>query len=539
MTSDETSAAVTLSPEQLERARSYGGERAVAAGEVLFQPGDDTYPFVVIIEGSVDVVRRSQAGDAILATHGPGRFLGELNLLTGQRPYLTARVVGPGRIIEIPVPALRELLAREGELADVIFAAFMARRELLSRGAGAEAIHVAGSGFSAEALALRQFLASSRVPHTWVDLDVVPEPDVLLAGWGASFSDVPVVATPTRVMRRPTPGELADHLGLTYHGVPGHIFDLVVVGAGPAGLAATVYGASEGLETVVLEGVAVGGQAGASSRIENYLGFPSGIAGGDLTALAQVQAQKFGARVAAPCTVTSLRPRDRFHVLVLGDGSELVARAVIVATGAHYRRLPLDRWDAFEGAGIYYAATAIELRACVGQHVMVLGGGNSAGQAALFLAGQAAQVDLVVRRAELAATMSRYLVSRIEAHPRIRLRTQTEVTAVHGEGSHLARVDLTGPVGGDVTRCNALFCFIGAEPATSWLPDELERDAAGFLLTDHDLSEPEGRLPFETNISGVFAVGDCRHGSTKRVAAAVGEGSSAVRSVHERLASAG
>jgi thioredoxin reductase (NADPH) len=532
--SDDT-AFPTLSAEQLRRIETYGAIRPVEVGDVLYHEGQDSYPFIVILEGAADIVRRSWDGEAIVAHHVAGRFLGELNLLTGQKPYLTARVTEPGRVVVIPIPELRRLLAEETELADLILAALMARRVVLEQGEGARTLQIIGSRFSPETLHLRDYVARNRLPHLFVDLEDLPEVDTVLARWGVRPADAPVVVTPTAVLRHPTPGELAEHLGLAYRPTPGHTFDVVVVGAGPAGLAAAVYGASEGLDTVVVDAVAAGGQAGSSSRIENYLGFPSGISGGDLAALAQVQATKFGARLNSPCEVAALIPGDTFHTLVLGDGSEIPARTIVVATGAHYRRLPLDGWSALEGAGIYYAATNLEARTCALEPVVVLGGGNSAGQAALYLAGQGAQVDVVIRGADLGASMSRYLVSRIEAHPAISVRTRTNVTAVWGEGGHLAEVELTAADEGALRQsCRALFCFIGAEPATGWLPAEVARDAKGFLLTDRDLDGQ--RLPFETSVAGVFAVGDCRLGSLKRVAAAVGEGSSAIRSVHTHLA---
>ena len=369
---------------------------------------------------------------------------------------------------------------------------------------------------------------------------------VLLAGMGLRPVDTPVVVTPTAVLRHPTVGEFAEHLGLTFRPTPGFTFDLVVVGTGPAGLASAVYGASEGLTTVALDAVGAGGQAGASSRIENYVGFPNGVSGGDLTGSAAIQAQRLGARLNAPCEVAGLRVEHGFHVLVLADGSEIPARAVIVATGARYRRLAVPDLDRFEGAGVYYAATDLEARVCGGQDVIVLGGGNSAGQAAIFLAQQGSNVAIAIRRDDLSVSMSHYLIERIDANPRIQVHTCTEVRELAGDG-HLARVTLEHTATGERRNvpCSGLFCFIGAVPATEWLDDLVELDGNGFVLTDRSLSHPEstgpsfaGRvvLPFETSVPGIFAVGDVRQGSLKRVASAVGEGSSAVRSVHDYLA---
>ncbi|MEO6115021.1 MAG: FAD-dependent oxidoreductase, partial [Pseudolysinimonas sp.] len=348
-----------------------------------------------------------------------------------------------------------------------------------------------------------------------------------------------------RTLRRTTPGELADAMGNAYRPRIDEDFDLIVVGAGPAGMAAAVYGASEGLETICLDAIGPGGQAAASSRIENYLGFPSGLSGAELTHRAAIQALKFGARLNAPCEIVGLR-RDELGLLVaLPDGTSIRSRSVIIATGAQYRRLPLDRWEDFEGAGIFFAATELEARQCQGSRVAVIGGANSAGQAALFLAKKGSHVDLVVRGADLGSGMSDYLVQRLQAHPGVTIRTGTEVTGLDGDDT-LTSIELTDGDGTvHIVDCSGLFCFVGATPATGWL-EGIALDDAGFVLTDVQLTDevlaaswPEGfgtPLPFETSIPGVFAAGDVRIGSMKRVAAAVGEGASAVASVHRRLA---
>jgi thioredoxin reductase (NADPH) len=416
---------------------------------------------------------------------------------------------------------------------------------MLRAGEGARAVRIVGSRYSPEATALRAFAARAHIPHTWIDLEEADDVAVFLAGMGLRPGDTPVVVTPTKTLRRPTPGQFADHLGLTFHAPPGYLFDLVVVGSGPAGLAAAVYGASEGLATVSVDAVAVGGQAAASSRIENYVGFPNGISGEDLTSQAAIQAQRLGARLNAPCEAVGLRVEHGFHVVVLADGSEIPGRAVIVASGARYQRLSVDDLDRFEGAGVYYAATDLEARMCSGSEVVVVGGGNSAGQAALYLAQQGSRVLLAVRREDVSQTMSHYLIERIDAHPRVSLLTSTVVCALGGDG-HLQHVTLEHTATGDrrTVDCPGLFCFIGAEPATAWLDGALALDAAGFVLTDRSLPDAvtsgpafsaRPPLPFETSVPGVFAAGDVRHGSMKRVAAAVGEGSSAVRSVHDHL----
>lgn len=539
-------AAPPLDPDALAELAAFGTERAVEAGDVLFGAGEDAYDFFVVIEGAVDIIRPGLDGEALITSHGEGRFIGELNMLTGQRSYLMARVSRPGRVLAIERDDFRRLMASKPAIADTIFAAFVARREALQTGEGAQAIRIIGSRFSPDAMALRAFAARSRFPHTWIDVEDQDDVDVLLAGMGFRLSDMPVVLTPTGVLRHPSPGELADHLGLAYRQTPGSLFDLVIVGAGPAGLAAAVYGASEGLDTVTLDSLATGGQAGTSSRIENYVGFPSGISGGDLATRATIQAQRLGARLNAPCEVTGLRSEDGFQVLTLSDGSEIPTRAVIIASGARYQRLAVEQLERFEGAGVFYAATDLEARVCSGLSVIVVGGGNSAGQAAIFLAQQGSHVSIAIRGGDLGHSMSRYLIERITAEPRIELFTRTEVRALDGDG-HLAEVTLEHTPSGErrSVGCSGLFCFIGADPATAWLGDAVELDAKSFILTDRSLPERAARgpafasrhpLPFETSMAGVFAAGDVRSGSMKRVAAAVGEGSSAVRSVHEHLA---
>jgi thioredoxin reductase (NADPH) len=536
----------TLDAATLADLVAFGDEVPVEAGDVLYRAGDDAPPFFVVLEGEAQIIRRDDDGDVVVATHGAGRFLGEMNLLTGQRPYLTARVSRPGRVLRIAPETFRQLMGTKPELSDTIFRALVARREFLRTGEGAGAIRIVGSRFSPEAMALRAFANRVRLPHRWIDVEDLDDVGVFLAGMGLRPADVPIVITPTARLRHPTPGDFAAHLGLTYRPVPGSVIDLVVVGTGPAGLAAAVYGASEGLDTVSLDSVAVGGQAGASSRIENYVGFPNGVSGDDLVGGAAMQALRLGARLNAPCEVASLHSEQSFHVIVLADGSEIPARAVIIATGARYRRLQVDDLERFEGAGVYYAATDLEARVCRGAEVTVVGGGNSAGQAALYLAQQGSPVSLVVRRSDLTMSMSRYLIARIEADPRIQLLANHEVRSLAGD-SHLAEVTLEHTPTAEHTTIpsQGLFCFIGATPATSWLSDEVVLDHDGFVLTDRFLSDARVEstlfgtrepLPFETSAPGVFAVGDVRHGSMKRVAAAVGEGSSAVRSVIDYFA---
>jgi thioredoxin reductase (NADPH) len=543
----------TLSDQQWARLKAYGVAQDVDAGSMLFRAGDSSYDLIVIESGTVDVIRTetSDTPEAVLVTHGPGRFVGELSLLTGQTTYLSARVAEAGRVHRVPPLAFRRLMDEDPELSDLILRALLARRQSLREGEAARSIEILGSDMSAAALALRTYVARQQLPHMWVDIDT-PAGAALARATGAAPADLPVVITPTAVLRHATPGQLADRLGLSYQPPAGEVLDLVVIGAGPAGLAAAVYGASEGLGTLLLDSVAAGGQAAASSRIENYLGFTSGISGAELTGRAAVQAQKFGARIASPRDVAKLDTAGEHLRILLTDNSEIAARAVVIATGARYRSLPLRGWASFEGAGIYYAATELEARAC-GQHPLaVIGGANSAGQAALYLAGRGSDVSLIVRGDDLAAGMSSYLADRILAHPSITVDTSAEVTALRGNG-HLEAITLqTNPSGLQASNaeqeCRGLFCFIGAAPATDWL-DGIAVDDHGFIVTDTQLSSASlgttwddlGRrpLPFETSQPMVFATGDVRAGSMKRVAAAVGEGASAIRSVHTALGSAG
>jgi thioredoxin reductase (NADPH) len=528
-----------LSASELAQVSAFGSERPTADGEVLFAAGEASDDLFVVLEGEAEVVRSDGAADEPVATFAPGGFIGELTLLTGQRRFLTARVTRAGRVLVVGSDELRRLMSALPALAERIFSAFVARRELLRSGAGAQAIRIIGSRYSPAAISLRSFAEHSRLAHTWIDADDI---DALLASVGVRPQDTPVVITPNGMLRHATPASFAESIGLTYQPVPGFVFDLVVIGSGPAGLAAAVYGASEGLKTVCLDAVAVGGQAGASARIENYAGFPNGISGGDLTARAAVQAMRLGARLNAPCEVVASRTEGSFHVVVLKDGSEIPTRAIVIASGARYQRLPVQDLERFEGAGVYYAATDLEARVCAGAPVLVIGGGNSAGQAAIYLAQNDCGVAIAIRRDDLRHGMSEYLVERIEANPAIKVLTGVEVRALAGD-EHLELVTLGDTANGQeqAMPCSGLFCFIGAQPATTWVAPELLLDEDGFILTGRDLSDGPAvsastPLPFETSIPGVFAAGDVRRGSMKRVAAAVGEGSSAVRSVHERLA---
>ena len=533
-----------LDDAELAALRPLGVRRPVSAGEYLYREGDPSYDFYVVLSGAVEIVVNPDGKERVIARHTPGRFLGELNLLTGQRVFVSARVAEAGEVLAVPRDALRRVIATNASLSDKILAAFLARRAILLTGASS-AIRVIGSRFSPDSSRVREFLVRNRIPHDWLDPDADSDVERLLREFDIAPRDLPVVIVSGKVLRRPTPGVLADYLGLTVGTMPDGGFDLIVVGAGPAGLAAAVYGASEGLRTLVLEMVAVGGQAGSSSRIENYLGFPTGISGGDLTQRATVQAQKFGASFSSPCTVASLQEEVGHFVLRLSNGTDVPGRAVIVATGARYKRLDAVGLEQFESRGVYYAATELEARACAGSPAVVTGGGNSAGQAALFLANAGSAVTIVIRGPDLAASMSRYLVDRIEANERIVVQRNTRIVALEGD-EFLTGVRINGPGGEETLHSTALFSFIGADPASEWLSGFAALDDRGFVLTDRAigreyLNGPWGvlgrsPLPFETSHPGLFAVGDVRSGSTKRVAAAVGEGSAAVRSVHEYLA---
>jgi thioredoxin reductase (NADPH) len=540
--SDDSVTWPLLSASELAEMATFGTERAVRAGESLFQAGEASYDLFVVLEGEVRVVRPSGADEVVVAEFGPGGFIGELTLLTGQRRFLTARVSEPGRVLVIAQAELRRLMSVRPLLSETIFNALLARRESLKSGEGALAIRIVGSRYSPAAMSLRSFAEHSHLAHTWIDVEDAEDLDSFLAPMGLQARDIPAVITATETLRHPSPAVFAEHLGLSFQPAPGYIFDLVVIGSGPAGLAASVYGASEGLRTVSLDAVAIGGQAGASSRIENYAGFPNGISGEELTGRTAVQAMRLGARLNSPCEVIGLRSEASFHVVVLRDGSEVPTRAVIIASGARYRRLDVEHLERFEGAGVYYAATDLEARVCGGTRVLVIGGGNSAGQAAIYLAQNNCGVTIAIRQQDLTQSMSKYLIERIEADPKIDLMTGVEVRALTGR-DRLEEVTLVHNETGreHEIACAGLFCFIGARPATAWLGDSVLLDGDGFILTDRQLSgalgaETASALPFETSRPGVFAAGDVRHGSMKRVAAAVGEGSSAVRSVHERLA---
>jgi thioredoxin reductase (NADPH) len=542
-TPDRDGAFPRLDANQRARLREVGRVRKVESGEVLFAAGDRGSDFFVIESGAVAIVQGYGDENRVIAVQGQHRFLGELSLVAGQRLYLTAVVRDRGEVIQVPVEKLREIVDEEKALSDVILGAFIARRSILI-GVGT-GIKLIGSRFSSDSRRLRELLARNRMPYQWIDLEDDEEADALLDGLAIEPGQTPVVvASGGEVLRNPSNAELGRAIGLGSTGSPPTLCDVVVVGAGPGGLAAALYAASEGLDVQEVEAVATGGQAGTSARIENYLGFPAGVSGSELTQRAGVQAFKFGARLAVPAAAVALRSTPGRHEIELSDGEVATGRSVVIATGAQYRRLDVPRLDEFEGGGVYYAATQAEAQLCGGDPVVIVGGGNSAGQAAMFLSRQTSHCRLLIRGDDLGKSMSRYLVDQIERNDAIEVFRHTEVVELDGDRD-LESVTLADNRSGERTRlpARALFVFIGASPHTEWLQGQLATDDAGFLLTGHDLHgqdlvEFNGRRPLflETSRPGIFAVGDVHSGSIKRVASAVGEGSMAVRLIHQRLA---
>jgi thioredoxin reductase (NADPH) len=539
-----------LSDAQIDALAARGQRRPMRPGEVLYREGDRGYDFFVVVTGTVTILEGfGGPAERVRFIHRAGRFLGELGLLTGRPSFLTARAAEPGEVVQVPVEALRALVVCDPAIGDLILRAYLLRSSILIQtGVG---LRLIGSRYSPNARRLREFVARNRIPHTWTELERDPEAEELLRQLGVAPEETPVVIWHgTQVLRNPSVEELARTVGLPVPSSDEAVCDLAVVGAGPAGLAAAVYGASEGLATVVLEGVATGGQAEASPRIENYLGFPAGLSGAELADRAVVQAEKFGARFSIGTEAARLEERDGQRMIRLADGSEIRARAVVIATGARYRKLDVPRLEEFEGSCVYYAATEIEARVCRNDPVVVVGGGNSAGQAAVFLAAHAAMVCLLIRHDDLGRDMSRYLADRVEHTPGVEVVRHAEVCELLG-GNALAAVVAQDNRTGERRRLEArsLFVFIGAEPHVRWLGDQLALDDRGFILTGADtppaaedpLWAAAGRQPLslETSRPGVFAAGDVRSGSIKRVASAVGEGAMAVRLVHEHLGQVG
>jgi thioredoxin reductase (NADPH) len=534
-----------LTPEQIERVAAHGRRRRVERGEVLATAGKPTPKFFVVSTGTIEALNLTSEGETTVVTILPGQFTGEVTILSGRRALVTLRVSEPGELIEVDRDQLLALIQLDAELSEIFVRAFLLRRAQLIAGGFGDVVLV-GSNHSSDTLRIKEFLTRNAHPYSSIDPDSDPDVQHLLDRFQFSITDIPVLICRGRtVLRNPTNREIADCLGFNDSVDQTHARDVVIVGAGPSGLAAAVYAASEGLDVLVLESNAPGGQAGSSSRIENYLGFPSGISGGELTARAYTQAQKFGAEMVIAEAATRLDCTRKAYTIEIDKGPRVPARTVIIATGAEYRKLPLENITRFEGAGIYYGATFIESQLCEGEEVIVVGGGNSAGQAAVFLAQTARKVHMLIRSRGLADTMSRYLIQRIEKNPTIALRTCTEITVLEG-GEHLERVQWrTDHSPAETHDIQHVFVMTGAQPSTKWLDGCIALDSQGFIKTGPDLSRDEltaakwplARQPhlLETSKPGVFAVGDVRAGNIKRVASAVGEGSIAISFVHQAL----
>jgi thioredoxin reductase (NADPH) len=547
MPTDQEIAFPRLSPKEIDELRPRGTVLHTSDGQILWKEGDRNLPFFVVLEGEIEIVAHSRGKEALVAVHVPGEFTGDVDQLTGRMSLVTGRVRKGGEVLWLEPAALRRVIAELPELGEKLLKAFLMRRTLLIDN-GFEGIKIIGSRFDPKTHTLAEFCTRNAIPYTLLDLEMDPEAEQLLREMGIATSQTPVVIGRDGLWRsNPSVEELAQYVGLEQPVVANEVYDLIVVGAGPAGLAASVYAASEGLHTLTLDAIAAGGQAGTSSRIENYLGFPTGISGLDLALNAVIQAEKFGAHLSIPKTVEGLRIQSGDRVIRLEEGTELHARAVVIASGIEYRRLDVPRLRELEGAGVYYAATEMEARLCGGDEVVVVGGGNSAGQAVVFLSRAARRVHLVIRGDDLGKSMSRYLIDRIEGLPNVTLHKKHVVAALEGAdhltGVVLRAVDGTGE---EHIPARALFIFIGAVPHTGWLRDCVALDQKGFVLTGANIppvalaSEAwrvANRQPMflETSLPGVFAAGDARSNSVKRVASAVGEGSMAISFVHAHL----
>ena len=546
MPSERDIAFPRLSQKQIEALRRWAQLRSLAAGDVLFKEGDRGFSFFVVLEGAVEIVEQSRGTPHQVTVHEPGEFTGDVDMLSGRSALVTARATAPGRVLELTAAALRQAVDALPEIGEIVLKAFLTRRTLLLSD-GFEGIKIVGSRFSPDAHRLRDFATRNAIPFTWIDLESDEEAETLLRQFGVPPSATPlVIGREGRYLTNPTVAELAHCAGLEAAIDPSELQDLIVVGAGPAGLAAAVYAASEGLDVLVVERIATGGQAGTSSRIENYLGFPTGISGSELMRNALLQAQKFGARITLPGTVQRLGIDAGVRVITLADGTKIRGKCILVATGVEYRRLDVPRLGEFEGAGVYYAATDTETKLCLNEEIVVVGAGNSAGQAIVALSRYARRVHVVARTRDLGKSMSRYLVDRVESIDNVQIHRGAEVTALEGDG-HLQGVRIRED-SGEETRIStaALFLFIGADPRTEWLSGCVQLDKKGFVLTGaamppdtarSDLWRAQGRTPFflETSLPGVFAAGDVRSGSVKRCASAVGEGAMAVSFIHASL----
>jgi thioredoxin reductase (NADPH) len=538
----------TLTQAQIQRVRTHGKVRKVQTGDVLFKPGDANVPLFVMISGQMEIIQPSLLGDRPITAHGPAEFTGEVSMISGQRCLVLGRVTESGEFLEVSTEQLRTLIAQDAELSEILMRAFILRRvALVSQNLGN--VILLGSRHSAETLYLREFLSRNGYPHTYVDLDTDKMSQELLDRFAIKVNEIPVVICDGRtVLRNPSTQKLADCLGMNVAVDDAEVRDVIIVGAGPSGLAAAVYAASEGLDSLLIETVAPGGQAGSSSKIENYLGFPTGISGLELATRAVHQAQKFGAQMMVAHSAVKLECDKRPYRLVMDDGSRLSARAIVIATGAQYNRPNISNLKKFEGQGIFYGATYMESQLCGGDDVIVVGGGNSAGQAAVFLSQTARKVYMLVRSSGLAETMSRYLIQRITENPGIEVHYNTEIVAFKGD-TQLDGVTWNDKMTGEKSEhpIKHVFIMTGASPRTEWLRGCLALDDKGFIMTGRDLdglrlsggfSWPLSRAPqmLETSLPGVFAVGDVRSGNVKRVASAVGEGAISVHLVHRYLA---
>lgn len=527
-----------LSAAQIAALSADGQRRAVHAGDVLLAEGEPSTDFLVLLDGVVATFADYGTPEQRqLAVHGPGRFLGELGVLTGQTAFEATIALRDGEVLAVSREQLRQHVTRDTALGDLILRALLQRRTMLiGLGAG---FRIIGSRYSPDTRRLRDFASRNRLPHRWIDLDSDEQADALLSALGVPVADTPIVIwRGTEVLRNPANSELARLIGLPPPPDPNTVSDLLVVGAGPAGLAACVYAASEGLRTTAIDAVATGGQAESSPLIENYLGFPAGLSGAELADRAAIQAAKFGARITVPAVAVRLAEDAGYHVVDLQDDAQVRARAVLISTGAQYRKLDVPDLARLESHGVYYAATQTEARLCGGDPIAVVGGGNSAGQAALFLARHANSVTLVVRGDDLGKDMSRYLVDQLEHAKTIEVLAHTEVRSLIGDRILEALVVEDNETGQrHRVEARALFVFIGARPGTGWLADALALDGDGFVLTGADVGSvaDHDMLMLESSRRGVFAVGDVRSGSVKRIASAVGEGAIAVRMIHERL----
>jgi thioredoxin reductase (NADPH) len=540
-----TQAFPVLTAAQINRIRPGGKLHQVQAGEILFEPGDTNVPFFVLLSGGMEVVQPDLNGERPVTTHGPGQFTGEMTMISGRRCLVRGRVTTPGEFLEVNNEGLRALVARDAELSEIFMRAFILRRlVLINRGQGN--LILLGSRHSAKTLTLREFLTRNGQPYAYFDLDTDSTSQDLLDRFNIRVEEIPVVVCCARgVMRNPSIQQLADALGFNASIDESQVRDVVIVGAGPSGLAAAVYAASEGLDVLVIESAAPGGQAGSSSKIENYLGFPTGVSGQELAARALTQAQKFGAKMMVAHNVERLDCASRPYKVVLDNGNAIAARTVVIATGAKYNEPDIANLEKFKGQGIFYGATFMEAQLCENEEIIVVGGGNSAGQAVVYLSQTATKVHLLVRSANLSSTMSRYLIQRIEKNPAIEIHYKTEIVALEGD-SQLEHVTWRDKSTGEISvhDINHVFIMAGASPCTKWLAGCLKLDSKGFILTGRDLDGTNGnaahKVPhipqmLETSLPGVFAVGDVRAGNVKRVASAVGEGAISIHMVHLAL----